>query len=288
MLVRVGDVSLFVDVDGCGLVPDGDRMVSRPTLVLLHGGPGADHSLFKPEFAAATDFAQVVYLDQRGSGRSDLGTPSTWTWAQWADDVADLCGVLGIERPYLVGTSSGGLVAMHCAARHPALVAGLILDSALGMPTTLAETLEVFTRVGGPAARDAAERFLGGDLSDEAAQAWHQHALPVYGHDPVPRRARALINDDVQAQFRAGDCGSPDVAEQAPAITCPTLILAGADDPVSPAVGAERLAALLVNAPATAHVLPGIGHGVFRQDPERAFALLRAFLATSSGGNAGA
>ena len=284
MRVQIRDgVTLYVDIDGCGLVPDGERMAPRPTLVLLHGGPGADHSLFKPEFAAATDVAQVVYLDQRGSGRSDVGTPASWTWAQWADDVAGLCGVLGIERPYLVGTSSGGLVAMHCAARHPDLVAGLILDSALGMPTSLAETLEVFARVGGPDARDAAERFLGGDLSDEAAEAWKRHALPVYGHDPVPRRARALINDDVQNRFRAGDCGPADVSEQAPAITCPTLILAGADDPVSPAIGAERLAALLVNAPVAAHVLPGIGHGVFRQDPERAFALLRDFLGRDAG-----
>jgi len=80
MRIPVDGVTLNVDVDGCELVPDGDRMARRPTLVLLHGGPGADHSLFKPEFAAITDAAQVVYLDQRGSGRSDKGVPETWTW----------------------------------------------------------------------------------------------------------------------------------------------------------------------------------------------------------------
>src|ERR671920_708533 len=118
MRIRIDDVVLFVDVDGCELVPDGDRMRSRPTLVLLHGGPGADHTLFKPEFGAVTDTAQVIYLDQRGSGRSDVGSPEMWTWAGWADDVARLCAALCVARPILVGTSSGGLVAMHCAARH--------------------------------------------------------------------------------------------------------------------------------------------------------------------------
>src|SRR5919107_1595209 len=136
MRVRVGDVVLYLDIDGCELVPDGDRMANRPTLVLLHGGPGADHTLFKPEFGAVTDTAQVIYLDQRGSGRSDVGSPEMWTWAGWA----------------------------HCAARHPSLVAGLILDSTLGVPTTLDETLAVFERKGGRQARDAARRYLDGDM----------------------------------------------------------------------------------------------------------------------------
>jgi pimeloyl-ACP methyl ester carboxylesterase len=276
--IRVGDVKLFVDVDGAEWVADSHRLVQRPTLILLHGGPGADHSLFKPEFAAITDTAQVVYLDQRGSGRSDVAGPATWTWERWADDVAGLCAALGIERPVLVGTSSGGLVGMHCAARHPGLVAGLVLDSTLGVPAALEETLAIFERGGGPAAREAARRYLGGDLTPEATAAWETHALPVYGADPAPRRARALINDEVQTHFRTGGCGSPDAAAVAPKVRCRTLILAGADDPVCPAAGADRLAALLINARVERHVLPDVGHGVFRQAPDEAFALVRAWL----------
>ncbi|MBL8335086.1 MAG: alpha/beta hydrolase, partial [Rubrivivax sp.] len=64
-------VRLFVDIDGSGLVPDGERMRERPTLILLHGGPGFDHSSFKPLFGRLTDVAQVVYVDHRGHGRSD-------------------------------------------------------------------------------------------------------------------------------------------------------------------------------------------------------------------------
>lgn len=116
MRIKVGDVHLYFDVDGPALAPHGDVMIERPTMVLLHGGPGADHSLFKPEFAALAELAQIVYLDQRGSGRSDAGPPATWTRQQWADDVAAFCRTLGITRPVLVGTSSGALVALRCAA----------------------------------------------------------------------------------------------------------------------------------------------------------------------------
>lgn len=214
-------------------------MLSRPTLLLLHGGPGADHSLFKPEFSVLADVAQVIYLDQRGSGRSDRGKPELWTWTRWADDIAAFCDALEIRAPVLVGSSSGGRVAIECAARHPGLVAGLVLDSTLGVPTSVEESLQVFERRGGQVARDAAARFLGGDTSPSAAKAWADHGLPLYAGASdgamASRRARALINDEVQAHFRAGGCGPAEVtAALATTVTCPTLVLAGEDDPVSP------------------------------------------------------
>jgi len=281
--VAVGDVRLFFDVDGCGVVADGARMTRRPTLVLLHGGPGADHSLFKPEFATMTDMAQVVYLDQRGSGRSDRGDPRDWTWQRWADDVAGLCAILGITDPVLVGSSSGALVAMACAHRHPGLVAGLVLDSALGTPTTLEDTLAVFERRGGPRAREAARRYLGGDMSTAATDSWERYALRLYGGssadgDLSVRRERALINDEVQTHFRLGRCGPSDATVYVGTISCPTLILAGLDDPVSPAVGATALAASITNADVRLETFSGVGHGTFRQDPVRAFTSLRGFL----------
>jgi proline iminopeptidase len=85
MLVSVGDVRLFVDVDGASLVPDGMSMRERPTIVLLHG-TGGDHTSFKQNYAALTAFAQVVYYDHRGNGRSEAGSPDRWTLDQWADD----------------------------------------------------------------------------------------------------------------------------------------------------------------------------------------------------------
>ena len=145
--VVVDKVRLYFDVEGCGLAAQGDAMVQRSALVLLHGGPGADHSFFKPEFSAMADAAQVIYLDQRGSGRSDRGDPSGWTWSRWAEDVAGFCDALEIASPVLVGTSSGGRVAVECAARHPGLAGGLVLDSTL-FEAGLDESLEVFGRRG--------------------------------------------------------------------------------------------------------------------------------------------
>jgi proline iminopeptidase len=114
-------------------------MVDMPTLLLLHGGPGADHSIYKPAFSALTDVAQVVYLDHRGNGRSEHGHMADWTLAQWADDVRGFCDALGIVEPIVYGASFGGMVAMVHALRHPDHVGKLILDSTAGQITSRAQ-----------------------------------------------------------------------------------------------------------------------------------------------------
>jgi len=53
---------LFFDAEGAGLVPDGPTMKEKPLMLLLHGGPGADHSLFKPSFGQLSDLAQLVFV----------------------------------------------------------------------------------------------------------------------------------------------------------------------------------------------------------------------------------
>jgi len=96
MHVLVNGTRLFFDVEGASLVPDGPTMRHKPTLILLQGGPGFDHSGYKPAFSALADVAQVVFLDHRGDGRSDPGSPETWNLAHWTDDVCGFCDALGI------------------------------------------------------------------------------------------------------------------------------------------------------------------------------------------------
>jgi pimeloyl-ACP methyl ester carboxylesterase len=107
-----------------------------------------------------------------------------------------------------VNLGSGGRVAVECAVRHPDLASGLVLDSTLFEPASLDDSLEIFQRRGGSAAREAAARFLGGDTSPEAVAAWVAHALPIYASasdgDMAARAARALVNREVQAHFRQG------------------------------------------------------------------------------------
>jgi pimeloyl-ACP methyl ester carboxylesterase len=158
MLVQVNDVKLFFDVEGAKLAADGPVMREKPTLLLLHGGPGFDHSSYKPAFSQLTDVAQVVYLDHRGNGRSERSTPERWTLAQWGDDVRAFCDALGIERPIVMGQSFGGMVAIAYAVRYPEHPAKLILSSTAARHR-LDRVLSAFERLGGAEAREAARRY---------------------------------------------------------------------------------------------------------------------------------
>jgi pimeloyl-ACP methyl ester carboxylesterase len=73
MHVSVNGVRLFFDVEGAKFVPDGPVMREKPVLLMLHGGPGADHSIYRPAYSALADIVQIVYLDHRGNGRSEDG-----------------------------------------------------------------------------------------------------------------------------------------------------------------------------------------------------------------------
>src|ERR1700720_2421164 len=132
-----------------------------PTVLRLHGGPGADHSIFKPAYSRLADIVQVVYLDHRGDGRSDGRDDSEhWRLSQWGDDMKALCDALEIERPIVMGVSFGGYVAISYALRHPDHPAKLILCSTAASPSKKDIQVKVFERLGGAEAGAAARAYL--------------------------------------------------------------------------------------------------------------------------------
>ena len=150
MKIQLNGINLFFDVEGASLRANGDAMREDPTVILLHGGPGADHSIYKPDFTALTDVAQVIYLDHRGHGRSDDGPPKLWTLAQWVDDLVAFCDALGIVKPVVYGASFGGMVAMAYATRHPEHAGKRVLVSTSAQATSHTDAkVAMFTRLGG-------------------------------------------------------------------------------------------------------------------------------------------
>ena len=81
MKIDIGGVKLWFDVEGAKLVPDGPEMKERPTLLLLHGGPGFDHSHPKLALSELSDVAQCVFLEHRGQARSEGDKPEEWNLA---------------------------------------------------------------------------------------------------------------------------------------------------------------------------------------------------------------
>jgi proline iminopeptidase len=276
--VQVGDVRLFFDVEGSGLVPDGPWMRRRPTILLLHPGPGFDHALYKIVLGPAlAGHGQVVYLDQRAHGRSDPSPVEQLTLETWADDVRAFCDALAIERPVVLGHGFGAMVAAAYAARHPEHPRRLVLvnGAARVVPS---RSVAAYERLGGAAAGEAAKMFHD-EPNERTFAVFMRHAFPQTTSYDVTAEiaARATWNPDVLIHWRRHAPGRIDLRGRLAAVRAPTLLLAGEDDPeMTPAGSTELLEALPVGL-ARLRTFPNARHGVFRDAPAALEELL-AFL----------
>ena len=110
-----------------GLAPDSGVMRERPPAFIIHGGPGSDHTGFKPALSPLAERMQLVYFDHRGQGRSARGDPATYTLDENVEDMEALRLYLGTGPIVSIGTSYGGMVAMAHAARYPDAISHLVL-----------------------------------------------------------------------------------------------------------------------------------------------------------------
>lgn len=282
MQVTVNGARLFFDVAGPHLDLGGDKERSRQALLVLHGGPGYDHTGFRTYFDRFARDYLVVYLDHRGNGRSLGGAgsdPTTWTLAQWGDDIAAFCGALGLERPIVFGNSFGGMVAQAYGVRHPGHAAGIVYSSTAAR-MRLDDVLDAFGRLGGPEARHAATNFWT-RMTDEDFKEYGRVCTPLYNYaarDAMGGR-HTRYNLAVSRHFSlpAGEIWRMDFREALAAAVSPALVLTGDRDPVTPPERARELHAALPPGALYAEIA-GAGHGTFRDKPDETERTLRRFF----------
>lgn len=281
MQVRVNGTRLWFDVEGPALVADGNDFRRRPTVVLVHGGPGSfDHSYFKPDFGRLAEVSQVVYLDLRGHGRSDWGRTQGWSLELCADDIRHFCDLVGIGAPVVLGHSLGGPIALLYGARHPGHAAGLGILSGFARwdPSRL---VEAFRRVAGDEVADFARRsYAGEEVTDDE---WARVYASFGPHHPdEERRARSPRNADLNAHGMEL-VRRVDIVDQLDRVRSPTLVVAGELDPVTPVSAAEEIVAALPVGTASLEVVSGGGHFTWLDAPERFWPIVTEFVRSFPG-----
>lgn len=285
MRALIRDTEIFFDIDGAGLVPDGGRMRERPTGFLIHGGPGSDHSGFKPSMSPLAEHMQLVYFDHRGQGRSARGDPARYTLDENVEDMEALRRHLGLGPIASIGTSYGGMVAMAHAARYPEAVSRLVLIVTAAHGGFIPRAQEILRQRGNAEQIQAGDMlWAGGFRSEEDLRRYYDAMGPLYArtHDPAlaaGTRLRGIVSPDAinRAFGPGGFLRDMDLRPELARITAPTLVLAGRHDWICPPEFSEEIHRLI---PGSAlRIFEDSSHSIRVDEPEALRAAIAAFVA---------
>ncbi|MBL8672133.1 MAG: alpha/beta hydrolase [Alphaproteobacteria bacterium] len=232
---------------------------AKPYVVLVHGA-GMDHTVWSLQTRwLAHQERNVLALDLPGHGASS--GPALASIAAMADWLAKVIDAVGAAKAAVVGHSMGALAALELARRHPARLRGLML---LGIAQKMPVHPDLLA-----AARD--------DVPKAAAMItdWGFGAPAQIGRHPVPGLWMAgggqrLVERSPPATLHAdlAACDAwPGIAEgTAPGVDCPSVVVVGGMDRMTPAKQGRALAARLAKAQLVE--IPGAGHMMMVEAPD--------------------
>ncbi|MED1949903.1 alpha/beta fold hydrolase [Brevibacillus centrosporus] len=249
MYAKINGTKIYFDVEGMGSVPDGPIMRQKPICFVLHGGPGGDHTLYKPYLTPLSELMQIVYIDNRGSGFSDEGSQSTYTLENNVEDVEALLDYLGLEKVVILGQSYGGITALSYAVKYPERIDGLVLISTSSSYRFLDRSKKILEEKGTEEQKIVAEKALNGKFESNADYFNYlavTSSLYTHSVNPNPTQEDIQMMQDAMARckvcYQAANEGfrdqgflrSYDVTDQLQKVTSPTLIITGRHDWIAP------------------------------------------------------
>ena len=257
-----------------------------PPLLVLHGGPGADHAYLLPQMLELAREHELVFYDQRGGGRSRTDDRSPVTWRTHVEDLDLVVEELGLGVPAIVGYSWGGLLALLDALERarrglpPPRLLALIDPAPLSRQYRAEFEREFAARQAGSAVAELRAELAASGLRERDAEAYRQRnfELSVAGYFADPRNARDLTPFRVNARVQQQVWDSLGDYDLIPTLATlrgvPALVVHGREDPIPPRSsdeGAQAMGARLV-------LLERCGHVPYVEQPAPLFAALRGFL----------
>lgn len=265
-------------------LPDSVRLHYRiqghpggPWLILLNGLL-SDMTMWAGVLPHLTPRFHVLTVDGRGQGPSDAPRGAAYAVPQHAEDVRRLLDHLEIERPWLVGLSNGANIALELLVERPGGFAGAVLNSSVPR-IDFATRLKVLhwiqcLQVGGPLLQfDAAAPYLWGDswLAQRHGVLRSYHQVIAVGRGRAKERPEGLEGEDpfLGAANQMKGILDWDLSDHLGAVRDPILLLAGAEDLLTPPWKCLETAQRIAHA--RFEIVPGIGHAWPVEDP-KAFA----------------
>jgi proline iminopeptidase len=289
----------FVDAHGM-LIYYISLGLGKPLLV-LHGGPGASHDYFLPYLLPLARSHRVVFIDERGSGRSEkLEDPSGYTVEAMVEDVESVRTSLGLGRIDLLGHSCGGVLAQAYALRYQENLDHLILCSTFHSTKEMNAVFRRMMKEMTPGLRSRILKMESAGLyghgrayernrytDDYMIAAWGEGYFPyLYQNHPDPNYSPVAAGNMSWDLYRVmwgsdgefvidGNLSSVEYAGKLGTIHVPTLITAGDNDECSPDL-ARDMNRLIPGSKLV--IFPKSGHMTFVDQPGMFIKEVEAFL----------
>lgn len=258
MYANINGTRIFFDVEGMGWVPDGPVLRQKPVCFVLHGGPGGDHTGYKPGLTPLAEKMQLIYIDNRGSGRSAKGSQESYSLENNVEDIEALRKHLGLDKIILHGHSYGGMVAQTYALRYPDNVAGLLLLTTSPSYEFLHKAQKIVEQKGTEEMKAIAQVLWEGAFSSqEQLTSFYELMAPMYSvtHNADPSEEERKAAMDARARsnrcFEAlnegfgGFLKTFDLRDKLSSIHVPTLVMGARHDWITPVEDSEEIASLI-------------------------------------------
>ena len=243
MRAKVNGTELFFDTVGSQLTPVGAKMVERPVCFVLHGGPLIDLGYLRPWMDDLAEVMQLVYVDYRGTGRSQRMPPESYTLENTIDDLEALRLHLGLERIAVLGHSHGGILAMPYALKYPESVSHLLLVATTPFTGPEHEALSEANQQALAAERpelaplldELTEKSFKQPKTEEEHRARFHQTFRLYFHKFDPQiihdvAERTIFSTEKLRYWLEHEVHKYDVRPRLHEISAPTLIMAGRFD----------------------------------------------------------
>ena len=262
------------------------RIGQGEPIIFVHGGPVLDHGYLLRSFEPLAATHELIFFDQRLSGRSDGAVaPESVRLQTFIEDIEAVRADVGQVRVHLIAHSWGGLLALLYAAAHPQRVGSLILLDSMSASSELWQAEEqALAAVADPEDLREAEALRASGDPSEPETILRLLQISFRPQFFEPERADELdffIPEDYGERSRQFgeimvDLQSFDHHPELEAIEAPTLLLYGDQEP-----GATLGGKALLNALADAHLelVPNAGHFPFVEQPDVVLAHVQTFLA---------
>lgn len=259
-------------------------------LLLMHGGPGADHWTLH-SFRRCADQLTLIFYDHRCNGRSSGAAVSSTTWENLAADAEALRVRLGFEKWAMLGHSFGGHVALEYALRYPDAVSHLVLlDTGADGRWSQQKAAELLAGRGYPATKvDLVKRWFNGEFEPREFYPILMRIGDAYCSGPArPLLVRQMIHGGWRSKPRPEALIFASrrllkgwtVVDRLGEITMPTLVLAGREDFVFPPECQRELAAGIPAA--QLQLIDDAGHNPQDEQTAEVMKAVREFVATDA------